>query len=264
MMMTYDPSTSELEERLRDLIDDAWRDYLWNMHKAFVVTPSIPILFFGDFLRYFASPIRVVTVGLNPSHVEFPASDTFTRFDQARDLQPTAKSEMFYRSYLASLSNYFRANPYKNWFDAYEYLLHGLDGSYYDGARNTAIHTDLCSPLATDPTWSGLSSSEQATLEQWGVAQWHRLIAYLAPDVVLVSIARDKMEKIDFPALGPSKVIHTILRDNPYHVHARRLRIVEDKETHIISGMAAQKPFGKVSNADKRTIGARIREYIDG
>lgn len=37
------------------------------------VTPAVVILIFGDLYAYRASPLRVVTVGLNPSLHEFPA-----------------------------------------------------------------------------------------------------------------------------------------------------------------------------------------------
>jgi hypothetical protein len=36
-----------------------------------VVRPAIPILFFGDIQQYRRSPLRIVTVGLNPSLAEF-------------------------------------------------------------------------------------------------------------------------------------------------------------------------------------------------
>ena len=40
------------------------------------VSPSIPILFFGDLHAYFSSRVRVLTVGLNPSLHEFPPPRT--------------------------------------------------------------------------------------------------------------------------------------------------------------------------------------------
>ena len=36
-------------------------------NQSFVVQASIPILYFGDCEAYYQSPIKVVTVGLNPS-----------------------------------------------------------------------------------------------------------------------------------------------------------------------------------------------------
>lgn len=69
--------------------------------------------------------------------------------------------------YLASLDAYFRTAPYTGWFNpSFEPLLRGLGASYYEAAPSVALHTDLCSPLATDPTWSRLDPREQALLEQ--------------------------------------------------------------------------------------------------
>jgi hypothetical protein len=53
--------------------------------RDFVVDPAIPILFFGNSNRYFKSPLRVITVGKNPSNEEFPKDDPFSRFPEMRD-----------------------------------------------------------------------------------------------------------------------------------------------------------------------------------
>ena len=49
-----------------------------------VVQPSIPILFFGDSAAYFASSVKVITVGLNPSKKEFDGPDPFHRFRRSQ------------------------------------------------------------------------------------------------------------------------------------------------------------------------------------
>ena len=43
------------------------------------VSPAIPILFFGDLDAYAKSQQRVLTVGLNPSRIEFPAGNPAAR-----------------------------------------------------------------------------------------------------------------------------------------------------------------------------------------
>lgn len=69
-----------IDAQLRGLVDTAWDSYtrLRDADACYLVQPSVPILFFGDLQRYLASPVRVVTVGLNPSRLEFPADDTFS------------------------------------------------------------------------------------------------------------------------------------------------------------------------------------------
>jgi hypothetical protein len=149
---------------INDLIQRSWQMYAGLKGQPFLVKPSIPILFFGDSNRYFSSQLKVITLGLNPSRIEFPESDRFLRFDSARRVYPRILSGDCYDEYLQTLNGYFYDppnHPYKPWFNSFEPMLRGLDCSYYGNASNTALHTDLCSPLATDPTWSNLS--EQAT-----------------------------------------------------------------------------------------------------
>jgi putative ABC transport system substrate-binding protein len=115
----------------------------WDLHRKFIgrpwlVTPSAPILFFGDLTAYQASPLRIATVGLNPSRLEFPVCSPFSRFPDAQSGIP---------AYLSSLESYFRTAPYRTWFNSYEQALLGLDASYYGQKPNTALHTDIGSVL---------------------------------------------------------------------------------------------------------------------
>jgi len=112
----------------------------------------VPILFFGDLYRYRTSPCKIVTVGLNPSRIEFPQPDRFTRFKAAKGLYPAImQSDEPYAAYVAAPCNYFIDDPYRAWFRSLEPILQGAASSYYPGRANCALHTDLCSPLATDP-----------------------------------------------------------------------------------------------------------------
>src|SRR5215217_5621618 len=92
---------------MESLIYEAWRLYTQTSAPC-VVRPSIPILYFGDLPRYAASPLKIITVALNPSHHEFPAHDRFERFRPAENI---AASELDYSAqaaYLAALDGYFR------------------------------------------------------------------------------------------------------------------------------------------------------------
>jgi hypothetical protein len=257
-------TADDADHVLRDLIDEAWREYACHHQEDFVVTPSIPILFFGDLRRYLASPVRVVTVGLNPSRIEFPDTDRFQRFPEARDLNGAAKDATFSQRYIMALSDYFRSAPYMKWFNAYEHILHGLNASYRDGASSTALHTDICTPLATDPTWSRLSPVHRAAFELRGTPLWHRLVAYLAPDVLLVSIARNRLATLPFAERGKWEIISTIEQKKPYNIEARKIRLAEGNDTLVVFGRASQTPFGSISTVDKEKVGARVKEYING
>lgn len=129
-----------------EVVEGAWRSYGRAAALRSRVTPAVPILFFGDIDAYFRSRLRVVTVGLNPSSREFPTDDPFQRFPLAERIDCADLGR-----YLDALSAYFRADPYAGWFRAWEPLLNGAGASYYPGAASTALHTDICSLVATDP-----------------------------------------------------------------------------------------------------------------
>lgn len=242
---------------MRELASASWELYqdAVNQGSAPLVRPSIPILFFGDDAQYVSSPLKVITVGLNPSRHEFPRGDPFLRFPAARQIDPQQPA---LDAHLAALRAYFRVRPYNAWFrPAFEPILNGLAASYYPGAASTALHTDICSPLATDPTWSRLGSASSA-LTAAGVELWHRLVERLAPDVILISVARRHLEMIRFRELGEWQMVHRIERINPFTVHALRVAVVPHRPTLLVFGRAANLPFGTVSRADKLKIGEVI------
>ena len=231
---------------------------------AVVVTPAVPILYFGDLARYEASELRVVTVGLNPSLAEFPAEDPFARFASAQGLT-SLDVEQDYRRYESALNQYFHSSqkPYVSWFSSLEPLLQGAGSSYYPGADNCALHTDLCSPVATNPTWSRLGSGATSVLGRSGRPLWHELIRYLRPHVIFASVARAQVEGMDFAPLGPWSVLHTVTRQNPYMVQQRRLNLGTGASCLLVFGRAAQKPFALIDNAEKTRVGQLAREQID-
>jgi hypothetical protein len=57
-----------------------------------------------------------MTVGLNPSRLEFPATARFSRFPAAHDVYPEVLESHRHDEYLAALSDYFRTDPYRGWF----------------------------------------------------------------------------------------------------------------------------------------------------
>lgn len=242
----------------------------WAAHRAAiasgmeaVVRPSVPIAWFGDLEAYLDSPLRVITVGLNPSRLEFPSTDPFLRFPKARDL--TGKSlDAEREAYVDTMSSYFRERPYSAWFrPSFEELLLGMGASFYGTAPSTALHTDLCSPIATDPTWSGLGPEREVIREE-GVRLWHDLVRTLEPDVIVVSVARRHLDEIRFEWDGGWRVVHAVDRENPYVIEARNLLVAGSKRTTLIFGRAAQKPFATIGSVDKRRAGEAILEHHAG
>lgn len=239
---------------------------MYERHRVheFVVTPSIPILFFGDSRRYWDSEIKVITVGKNPSRAEFPENDRYIKFERARHVYPRILEGCFYKEYTEALNGYFSNNPYKRWFNSFEPILRGLGASYYGGEPITALHTDFCSPLATDPTWRWLSREQKAMLQPSGVALWHRLVETLMPDVIIVSIPRGLLAGINFPRLGNWRTLHRVERNNPYAVELVEVSVGTGKKSTLVFGKAANVPFGTVAESDKRTIGESLRRYMNG
>ena len=145
--------------KLSAVVAGAWRSFDSAASLKSRVSPAMPILFFGDFDTYVNSQERVLTVGLNPSRHEFPEGDPFQRFPLAEDVAAAD-----WQRYLDALSAYFRTRPYAQWFKSFEPLINGMGASYYDGRTSTVLHTDICSPIATDPTWSQLGEADRRVL----------------------------------------------------------------------------------------------------
>ncbi len=244
------------------LIDTAWELYNQSQSHPCLVQPSCPILFFGDLTAYQSSALKVVTIAWNPSGKEFPADDPFQRFPGTSRLFPEILLGKGRTTYIESLNEYFQVTPYRSWFGWFEEVLIGMGTSYYEGALNTALHTDLCSPLATDPTWSGLGS-EQAYFESGGIPLWHRLIDELAPDVLVFSIAKRFFDRVDIADSSKWKVLHTVTRvdpgKRPYRVYFQR----SANNQLVVFGQAAQQPFATLNKQSRQEIGRAILTYAN-
>ena len=247
------------------LLTQAKRAFDRAAKRACCVVPSVPILFFGDLKEYQASPLRVLTVGLNPSLHEFPAGEPFRRFrlqEDSLDLDPSL--------YLDSMSAYFRTDPYRGWFSALEPLLKGMGASYYKGGASTGIHTDICSPVATNPTWSQLGEDDKDALTSDGVQLWHMLLKELRPQIVVLSVAKVYLTRIGFTSMSNWEVIHVFertasgaLRSHPYKICARWYEVGGERSLFIF-GRAANKPFGLISHKQKCLVGElSLKRYQD-
>jgi hypothetical protein len=265
--LTQEPATaaSRLLEELSRRAFAAWSEARQRAPDR-VVNPSVPILYFGDVEAYRASPLRVVTVGLNPSLAEFPVGRAFARFRAAEGLGSVASADDQAR-YLKALGGYFgprpEHDPYDKWFRAYDDVLRGLGASYYAGLLSTAVHTDICSPVATMPPWSRLDRRTRTTLLRSGPALWHELVRFLRPDLLLASIGRNYLDLIRFQRVGPWRELCRIERGNPYLVRGRQLTLGDQNKAWLVTGRAAQTPFGTVSRPDKRLIGSVVNEFLD-
>lgn len=254
----------EIPSALWDLARVAWLEYTSRCEAPYVVNPSIPILYFGDLPRYLDSGLKVITAALNPSKREFPVDDRCRRFRQAEGIDPRALDVR----YFDALNSYFKNEPYDKWFNSFEPVLNGMGASFYRGYRRTALHTDICSPLATDPTWGKLDEAIRAPLLEPGRQIWHDLIEYLQPDVILLSVAKRHLDAIRFPILGAPRelfAIQTAKPAKPYVVISQRRRLASGKGFQLIFGYPRHTPFGLIANIAKREIGGKVlAEVCDG
>jgi hypothetical protein len=111
---------------LNKLVDRAWEIYKKFSDCDYCVKDTIPILYFGDLQKYNQSPIRIITVALNPSHHEFPKDSPKSRFESAGSLLGVDLSpgQSCYETYLGALNKYFEVAPYSRWFnDGYTIIL---------------------------------------------------------------------------------------------------------------------------------------------
>ena len=248
-------------DELSKAVASAWRSFETAKSLGSRVSPAIPILFFGDLDAYAESQQRVLTVGLNPSRIEFPTGIQFRRFPLAEDAHPEDQER-----YLDALSAYFRTKPYKRWFRSFEPLLNGMNASYYDHQTSTALHTDICSPIATNPTWRRLSEADQDRLLADGRPLWHELLVALQPNVVVLSIAKHHLDHISFDRLGPWELIHSFnrkrdgtLRSSAYTVSGC-WHLVGTEPALFVFCPASQTPLGSISNDQKRKLGAIVAD----
>ena len=129
-------------------------------------------------------------------------------------------------------------------------MLNGMEAGYYEGKPSTALHTDICSPVATDPTWSGLDRDQQKALEKEGGPLWRDLLEALRPQIVTLSVASHHLSRIQFKALSGCEVVHVFelteagaLRKRPVAISATWYEISGEPSLFVFVP-AAQKPLG--------------------
>jgi hypothetical protein len=197
----------DIKNQLIELMIRSFKHYNDFKKYEWIVKPAIPILFFGNVTEYLKSDIKMITVALNPSDKEF---------DERRFCFKSNKlNENDALKTLVTLSNYFEYNPYNNWFDKHtERILNELATSYYSNKKfkNIALNTDLCTPLATRPTWSKLKIKlkyEKETLNllmKEGFQIWLDLMKILKPSIILISVAKSYLTSNNFIEVSKLKV----------------------------------------------------------
>lgn len=135
-----------------------------NPNNPTIVASSTPVLFFGNI-----NNSKVATLGINPSKNEFlkngeELSGIERRFQTLNSLGSTSHENLTdeqIQKIVNSCLVYFKANPYRKWFDILEnFILQKLSVSYYSGS---ACHLDIVQ-WATDPIWRNLDQKTKNLL----------------------------------------------------------------------------------------------------
>lgn len=253
-----------LFDSLNDILKKSLEHHKDFEEYEFIPKPSLPILFFGDIEAYSNENFKILTVALNPSDIEFRTSKNGERFSFFRFPLYGQTSGTLY----LSLKDYFIHNPYKKWFDSsYKELLRGLGYSFYNDKLKTAIHTDIVSPLATNPTWTKLKrqkryTSEIQNLEKIGFDLWLELIEILKPNLILMSLAKNHLTKLNLEYISEFDKI-TIKKGNskrkkPYITNLYKLNLI-NHSCYLIHSPSGINPFRLISNEEQRQLGEKIR-----
>lgn len=252
-----------MSKELDRLLQKALTHYNSFKDSGYIVEGSYPILYFGDHKEYSESKIKIITVGLNPSDKEFPKKNKYQRFPKIR-----AKNSP---DFLEAYNHYFKTGEaYSSWFDSYKTMLNWIKCSYYPNEtfHNRALHTDICTTLATKKKWSALPKDFKRKLKSTGVKLWHDLVRILKPDIIICSFAEKWLNEIQFEFIEDWKRLYTIKKKadgkhrEPYIVRKAKISI-GDSPSYIFWGNQMNKPFGSVSNKDKEKVGMRILKMFE-
>ena len=249
-----------MDAELIRVLENSITEYERKKELDCVVNPSFPIPYFGNSKAYYKSDIKIVSVGLNPSKKEIG----FKRF-KAED---TSKIDAVILK--NSLDDYFVINPYTSWFNpSFEWLLQALGSSYYGAAYlnqhkvpswykpqpNVALHTDILSPIVTDPTWNKLSESEKCELSSSGVLIWQSLIKALAPDLIIISTARKNLNYINVESWGIRPIQYP--DGKVYEILFGKMG-----KSLVVWGAAGVKPFQVLRKSHKSEFSENVKQLL--
>ena len=112
-------------------------------------------------------------------------------------------------------------------------------------------------PWQRNPTWSQLDDADRKALENDDGPLWHKLLEALCPQIVVLSVAKDRLKHIAFTPRNDWTTVHTFLqkaddtpRARPYEIRARWYD-VSQQQSLFVFGSAAQTPFGLLADRQK-------------
>ena len=265
-----------MNKELSAIMDAYWEDFVKHRDDDFIVKPSIPIIWFGDMENYMKSKMKVVTVAINPSSIEFKCEkkekslfeedNSFFRFPGAEDIWCLDRLDNYNKDTLYnSLNNYFENKPYKPWFLGFEKPLNVINASYYTDQKmiNRAIHIDICTALATVERWSKVSAIKKARIT--GYELFKMLIKYLQPNIILYTAKKEHL----MPTFGIDDKKDVDSRFQKYENNYNDvIEIYKFNRTLIIYGRNNNWPFNIGDNWVRERLiqimnNAKYKEYFN-
>lgn len=222
------------------------------------LTKGYPILWFGDLNAYAESKCHIVTIALNPSCMEFVEE----RFVGAKIA--IVKSD--FKRYGDAMNKYFKANPYKKWFNSYNQVINYLGASYggkmtVGSERDTAIHLDFV-PIATCPKWSDLPQKYRKVLIETYLPHLKEMLGLLDPDIIIMSVNKCLVNLLFEDIENQRPINEEFANDNNYIRYYRLNKDykVDDKGTRkLIWGRCRNVPFGAISKSHREKFFKNIK-----
>lgn len=243
-------------QNLKNIIDKYIAEFKQKYHLPKTVKPSLPIVWFGNKEEYDKSPLKIVTVGLNPSLKEFEKP----RFEPVDLNDDNAAEEL-----ALTLNDYFKKNPYKTWFNDFEKVIKRFDASYYEATNkpNRALHIDIYSAIATNPTWGKLNEDEKKQFNQ--TALFVELLGELNPDMIICSVNQEVFRDVfsDFCFVKQAEKISNKVSPKSGKKCGFYIRKYKDEKHNriLISGRNMKgQPFGGMSEPE---LAEAIKEITD-
>ena len=177
--------------------------------KDVVVEGSTPVVSFGDFRQ-----VRVATLGINPSNLEFADQKGVLLSGKDRRLATTTSlespslanlSDSQVEQVIGDCNRYFDINPYR-WFKTLDDVTKpGLGVSYFDGSL---CHLDLCQ-WATKKKWGNLDARTRNILLEDGLPHLRNQLTKLNIPLVVVN-GKSVWNQIEDSGMGTPKNIGTL------------------------------------------------------
>ena len=225
--------------RLTRSVSEAWRVFDRAAGLPSRVTPAAPFLFFGDLAATCAHGRSEPLAARVPGRQPIPALSPAERREHRPRAEPLPRRDVRLLPHVPVPQVVQRLRAGARW--RRNELLHGQG---FDGASHRHL-----SPVATNPTWRKLDKTDRADLQADGGPLWHTLLETLRPHMVVLSVARDHLGRIEFAPVDQWRTIHEFerkrdgdLRKTPYAVRGRWYEAGGERSLFVF-GRAARTPF---------------------